>query len=183
MIWHHPSQIQKSKETQALVQSRNPSSGQESPLCRICSQHLQKESLQQGGPCQWAQRNQAPRRALCGVMLGFSYSFFLLYVPRNPVLWEIERSPPSSSPQPLFHRLSCTTCELDKVRIHVAEKSCLCLATPLYAMTPVEWFTGIKVFTWEKDNRFWTISFIATFQMNHKSNSNSKMGIKYLVLF
>lgn len=114
------------------------------PHCAGCTHSIFKRSLcptlslQQRGPCQWAQSNQTPRRALCGVMLGFSYSFSLLYVPRNPVLWEIERSPPSSSPQPLFHRLSCTTCELDKVRIHVTEKSCLCLATPLYAMTPVE---------------------------------------------
>lgn len=63
---------------------------------------------------------------------------FHTHVPRNPVLWETERSPPSSSSRPLFHHLGCATCELDKVRIHVAEKSRLCLETPLSAMTPVE---------------------------------------------
>lgn len=155
MSQHHPFYLQKLKETQALFQSRNLSIAK-CPHCAGSTHSIFKRSLwytlslQQGGAHQWAQRNQAPRRALCGVMLGFSYSFSLLYVPRNPVLWEIERSPPSSSSQPLFHRLSCTTCELDKVRIHVAEKSCLCLATPLYVMTPEEWFTRIKVFTWEK---------------------------------
>lgn len=75
---------------------------------------------------------------MCRVRSGFSYAFSLLSVPRNSVLWEIERSPPSSSSQPLFHCLSSTTCELDKAKIHVAEKNRLCLDTPLYAMTPVE---------------------------------------------
>lgn len=133
-------------ETSAVVKCPNCTGPMPSTFighfwCTLC--------LQCGEPCHQARSNQAPRRALCGVTFGFSYSFSLLSVPRNPVLWETEKSPPSSSSQPFFHRLGCTTCELDKVRIHVAEKSRLCLEAPLYAMTPVEWFMRIKVFTWE----------------------------------
>lgn len=135
--------------------------------CTLC--------LQYGGPCHQIRSNQTPRRGLCGVTFAFSYSFSLLSVPRNHVLWETERSPPFSSSQPFFHHLGCTMCELDKVRIHIAEKSRLCLEAPLYAMTPVEWFMRIKVFTWEIVLRILDCFFHCHFLNESKGNYNRKM--------